>query len=87
MVLKTQDMSDEVLATSTEGNTIASSARLYFFFSIPLNKSSAAVLPISKAGWVMVESGGFSMGAVSIVENTITFNSSGIETLVSLHMR
>lgn len=57
------------------------------FFLILLKSNSAAVFPISNAGCVIVVRGGLSIGAVSIVENTTTFNSPGILTPISLQTK
>lgn len=43
-----------------------------------LNKSVAAALPISNAGWVIVVRDGFKIDAVSRLEKQTIFTSSGI---------
>ena len=51
----------EPLTTRIEGITMLSFVKLKFVFSSDLKRSEAAVLPISKAGWVMVVSEGLRM--------------------------
>ena len=61
-----------------EGITMLSFFKLKFDFDNALNKSEAAILPISNAGCVMVVSDGFKIGAVSRLEKQTTFTSFGI---------
>ncbi len=72
------------LTKSVEGITRLSFVKLKFVFSNDLKRSDAAVLPISKAGCVIVVSEGLRMEAVSRLEKQTTFKSFGIFIFSSL---
>ena len=70
-----------------DGMMTVSFLRMELFFPSALNKTVAAVLPISKAGWVIVVSGGFKINAVCRLVKLITLMSSGIAKFKSLQAR
>ena len=72
---------------NTEGIITVSFFRLVMFLSRVLNKTEAAVLPISKAGWVTVVSGGFKIKAVCRLVKLTTFMSPGTDSFRSLQAR
>jgi len=71
--------------TRADGMTRLSLIKLKFAFSNALNKTVAALLPISKAGCVIVVNGGLRMEAVSRLEKQTTFTSLGISNFNETH--
>lgn len=65
----------EALPINEEGKTIRSVLLAFPFFNRDLNNIVAAVLPISKAGWVIVVKGGLSKEAICKLEKAITLTS------------
>src|SRR5436309_12020339 len=71
----------------TEGITIVSSFNLKLFFRRAVNKTAAAVFPISKAGCVIVVSVGVRIRAACRLVKVITFILSGMESFRSVQAR